>query len=377
MAPELTVGPDSGTYCVRDHEIALEALRTLPAALLVVRADGLTLLANRRACAALERTRAEMEGASVSSYLAPVDTLLGPEAQGERSARLDVTLPSDRVVTLGFTVSALRQFDEGAELPAYSIVLEDLTEVGRLRAERDRLLQIATMHEVLPSILHEVKNPLAAVVTTAELLVEEAVDDNVRSSAHAILNEARRMKLTLQGIGAVGRDLRSSRYQAVDHALREAFLVLSSRAESLGVTPRCAVPDLPLLPLDTSVVCALVFNLVTNAVQACPSGGEVELTARLDEGGQRLVLTVGDTGVGMTAEVKERCRELFFTTKTRGTGIGLALCARAVTGAGGEMDIDSAPGKGTRITLWIPILPPAGDRRGPWQGPRHENEESS
>ena len=243
--------------------------------------------------------------------------------------------------------------------PSSEIAGPDTSEVERLREERDRLLQIATVHEVLPSILHEVKNPLAAIATTAELLVEEATDDNVRASAYAILHEARRMKLTLEGIGAVGRELRSKHYQAVDHAIREACAVLATRAESLGVSARSVVPDLPLLPLSTSVVCALVYNLVTNPIQACPTGGTVELTAHLADEGRTFVMSVADSGVGMSQEVLARCRALFFTTKQRGTGIGLTLCERAVTEAGGEMNIESAPGRGTRVTLRVPIETPA------------------
>lgn len=239
---------------------------------------------------------------------------------------------------------------------------EDLTELERLREERDRLLQIATIHELLPSILHEVKNPLAAIATTAELLFEEAADEHVRASAHAILHESRRMKLTLEGIGAVGRSLRSRRYEAVDHAIREVCSVLHARAESVGVRARCGIPDLPLLPLDTSVVCAIAFNLTNNAIQACAAGGEVALTVRLLDEGRTFEMIVADTGVGMTPEVLARCRELFFTTKARGTGIGLALCSRAVTDAGGTMDIASAPGEGTRVTLRIPIEDGAGGR---------------
>lgn len=354
--------PQSRIYSVADHTLAMEALRSLPAALIVVRADGTTLLANRRACAALERARAEVEGEPVASYLAPIETLLSPAAHDERSAKLSITLPSGRAVTIGFTVSELRQLDD--EQQTFAIVLKDITEVERLREERDRLLQIATVHEVLPSILHEVKNPLAAIATTAELLVEEATDDSSRAGARAILHETRRMKLTLQGIGAVGRRLKSDRNEAVDQAIREACAVLKVRAESLGLRTHCAVPDLPLLPLETSVVAALVFNLVTNAVQACASGGKVELTARLEDDGRALIITVADTGVGMTPEVLARCRELFFTTKAHGTGIGLALCQRAVSEAGGTMDIESAPGRGTRITLRIPVeAPPDRERR--------------
>jgi signal transduction histidine kinase len=361
MEPSPISPPASRTYRAADHELALEALRSLPTALLVVRADGTTLLANRRACSVLQRARSEIEGEPVHTYLAPIDTLLRPEAHDERSATLTVRLPSERETTIGFAVSELRQLDALGEGPAYAVVLKDIADVERLREERDRLLQIATVHELLPAILHEVKNPLAAVATTAELLLEEAADEHTRESAYAILQEARRMKLTLQGIGAVGRKLRSERTEEIDAAVREACSVLRARAESLGVRARCSVPDLPPLPLDGGVVCALAFNLVNNAIQACRAGGTVELALRLDDAGRELLLTVTDDGAGMTPEVLARCRELFFTTKAHGTGIGLALCERALKEAGACMVIDSAPGRGTRITLHIPLDAPDDD----------------
>lgn len=373
-----TPTPDSRTGRVADYALALEALRALPTALLVVRDDGETLLANRRAGAVLGRARAEMEGADVASYLCPISKLLSPAAHDERSARLELHLPSERTAIIGFAVSELRQLDGITSGHVYSIVLKDITEVERVREERDRLLQIATVHEILPAILHEVKNPLAAIATTAELLVEEAEDPHVRESVHAMLHETRRIKLTLQGIGAVGRKLRSPRYEAVDHAIREAWVVLKPRAESMGVKARCSVPDMPLLPFDTSVICAIVFNLVTNAVHACHAGGELEVSARLEDEGRSFVLTVEDTGVGMTPEVLSRCRELFYTTKSRGTGIGLALCDRALTEASGSMTIDSAAGRGTRITLRVPVIeapPSAGWRGAATQHPQHPQNE--
>ncbi len=377
MDPDATPPPESRSYRSGDYALALGALRALPAALLVIQADGTTVLANRQACSVLERPRSQLEGALVSSFLAPLEQLLRPLSHDDRSGLLRIILPSARGASIGFTIAELPDLDPSLGEAAYTIVLKDLTEIERVREERDRLLQIATVHEVLPAILHEVKNPLAAIATTAELLFEEALDEGARSAAHAILREARRMKLTLQGIGAVGVSLRSNRNAAIDHAVREACTILEARAESLGVRTRCLVRDMPLLPLDPSVVCALVLNLVTNSIQACRSGGEVELRAELGGGGAELLLHVHDTGSGMGPEVLARCRDLFFTTKARGTGIGLALCDRALTEAGGTMHIDSAPGEGTRITLHIPIHPLPALRRISSPSPQPGSEEPS
>ncbi len=346
----------SGTYPTLGRDFACEALRSVPAALLVVRGDGEILLANQRACDVLERTMEELQGAPVEAYLAPLERLLCPSDQDERSSRIRVSLPRSGASWIGFSTSSVDDPRCADREERYAIILKNITEVQRLREERDRLLQIATVHEILPSILHEVKNPLAAIAATTELLVEEATDEPVRRSAHAILREVRRMKLTLQGIGAVGRGLRASRPAAVDLAVCEAAAVLRAKAEAHGVVLSSTVADMPLLPFDPSVIAALVFNLVNNAVEATPAGGRVELSASLDAAGRGLELCVSDTGCGMPKEVLARCRDLFFTTKPKGSGIGLALCERAVREAGGTVDIVSAPNQGTTVTLLVPLV---------------------
>ena len=125
--------------------------------------------------------------------------------------------------------------------------------------------------------------------------------------------------------------------------------------QAADVVARCDVPDLPLLPLDPAVVRAVLFNLLVNSQHSCRGGGTVIVHARLVGGGKAFELTVADTGEGMTAEVFDRCTELFFTTKRSGSGIGLALARRAAEGAGGSLDIQSIVGVGTTVTLRVPV----------------------
>jgi signal transduction histidine kinase len=116
---------------------------------------------------------------------------------------------------------------------------------------------------------------------------------------------------------------------------------------------------MPLLPLEAGVVRGVVFNLITNALHACDAGAQIALDASFDTHSQELSIEVRDSGAGMPPSVRERCTELFYTTKKKGSGIGLALTHGAVQSAGGRLDIDSAPGRGTRIRLTIPV-PDAG-----------------
>lgn len=130
--------------------------------------------------------------------------------------------------------------------------------------------------------------------------------------------------------------------------------MLRTKAEDDDVRLSFEIPDMPLLPLDSSILAGIVHNLVTNAIQASAPRGRVDVTASHDERRERLVLRVADDGAGMNEDTITECRNLFFTTKPHGTGIGLTLCDRAVRAAGGVMSIESAKGKGTVITLSIP-----------------------
>jgi signal transduction histidine kinase len=97
----------------------------------------------------------------------------------------------------------------------------------------------------------------------------------------------------------------------------------------------------------------MMFNLVQNAIQACRTGGKVVVQSKLED--NWLEFSVEDTGQGMTPEVLARCRDLFFTTKVRGSGIGLSLCHQICKDAGGELRIESEPGQGTKITARVPV----------------------
>jgi signal transduction histidine kinase len=365
-APRRTVSIERGSQSPTPRTVkppapkALDGLRviaSLPTAVLVVDALGTILMANRRAARILERGEEALRGARVEEVLGPLhwhqDASMPPEV-GELRSSLSVTLPRGRAITIGYGVGVVAGVEEGDPL-LYAIVFQNISNSERVREERDRLLRLAAVGDVLPSVLHELKNPLAAVTTAVEVLLEELPDGSVRDQLHAVLGEVRRMKLAFEGVGAAGRALRSDRFHAVDLACREVFRILTPRMEAVGVVARCDVPDMPLLPLDPAVVRAVLFNLLVNSMHSCRSGGTVVVHARLVDEGRRFELTVADTGEGMTAEVYERCTELFYTTKRSGSGIGLALARRAAEGAGGALDIQSIIGVGTTVTVRVPV----------------------
>lgn len=325
-------------------------------AMLAVSHDGSVVFANRRATdlfSACFRAGFDPDERTyrVGELLAPLEVLrASQEAHEARRPMLEVT--HEGVTRLfGYSIHAVPE----REPELFAVVFSDVTELRRLEEERTRLLKLATVGEVMPMLLHETKNPLSAAATMLELLIEEQPADELRHDLHAILVEVRRAVLSLDGFGSVGRSLRSERAQAVDHAVREVCSLLEARAARYRIRIECDAPDLPLLPLDPASVRSVVLNLVTNALHACQRGGCV-IGVHLRYDGDALRLEVTDQGVGMTPEVLARCRELFFTTKRSGSGIGLALTAQLVEDAGGRLDIESEPGRGTRVTITLPGL---------------------
>lgn len=348
-----------------------DLVSVIPESALVVDLWGTVLAANQRALELLGRSRAAVVEKRVGELLPGFPQLSGSDDVATAAGRHEVDLGGLRL-----RIGRLSETFRSGRESSFLVVVQDLRELAALRTERDRLLRLATAGEVVPAVLHELRNPLATISTAVELLIEESTDNaGLQKELHAILTEIRRMSNGLQGLGAVGGSLQSSSNVAVDQSLREAAQVLRRRIEVKGVSLRCRVPDLPLLPVEPGSLRALVFNLLNNAVAACRPGDEILLRARLDRREQELVITIEDTGCGMTPEVLARCTELFFTTRSRGSGIGLALCRELARSIGGRLDIRSEAGRGTEVAVHLPLARASrasGASRSPQSHPNDE-----
>jgi signal transduction histidine kinase len=326
-------------------------LAALPTAVLLLDAQLAIVYANPRA----ERILGSLAGRFFFEFVHPLPDIFTSHTPGAVATNLRATTPVT-LLQIGYSVAALST--EGPGDPCYAVVFQDIGPIEKLKEERDRLLQLAAVGDTLPAVLHEIKNPLAGITTAVEVLMEELDEGPVRRELTAVLSEVRRIKLALEGIGLFRSVIRTPRKQAVDRALREAFLVIEPQIRGKGLEGIARIANMPLLPLDAAAIRALLFNLVTNSIHASEPGGRIEVLADLVDKGSVLELTVTDTGAGMTPEVLALCRELFFTTKPNGSGIGLALCSQVVEKAGGTVVIDSHPGGGTMVRLRIPAAIP-------------------
>jgi len=135
--------------------------------------------------------------------------------------------------------------------------------------------------------------------------------------------------------------------------------LLQHFAKGRGVTLKFSVPrETPKVHVDAGHLQQVLINLLTNAIEATPAGGRVEVTGapRADDGRPGVVLVVRDTGAGIPADVLPRIFDPFFSTKParEGAGLGLSICRDLVRSNGSEISVASTPGEGTAFTVWLP-----------------------
>ena len=214
-------------------------------------------------------------------------------------------------------------------------------------------------------VAHDFNNILTVVMAYSGLLAEALAggDRKLLRMAEAIQAAARNAAdLTRQLLAFARRQsLEPAEVDVADLLKAMQRLLRPALGDSVELTLR--FPDEPALVfVDRSQLEAALMSLVVNAREAMPEGGRVTVEAELvrrDDGARQVALSVRDEGVGMTAEVRERAFEPFFTTKRigEGSGLGLSMVYGFVKQSGGDVRIDSAPGRGASVTLLLPALP--------------------
>jgi two-component system NtrC family sensor kinase len=219
--------------------------------------------------------------------------------------------------------------------------------------------RLAAVGRISAQITHEIRNPLNAIGLNAELLAEELarLSPPPREAAQlvaAISRETDRLEQVAEEYLKFARLPRASPAPLELDELVGSLLdfVGPELAESrIGVVRQLA-QTLPRIEGDEAQLRAAVLNLVRNSREAMAGGGT--LTVRTRRGQDAVELEVSDTGGGMTPEVLAKIFEPFYTTKERGTGLGLAYARRVVAEHRGSIRCESAPGRGTTFTLRLP-----------------------
>jgi PAS domain S-box-containing protein len=252
-----------------------------------------------------------------------------------------------------------------------SIILKDVTEERRLREQVLHAEKLRAVGEMAAGIAHNFNNILTTILTRAQLLAQQVTDTVALQRGLTLIEQAasdgaalvRRLQRLARGSASPERtwlDLNVLVQEVVDTT--QPLWHDHARREGRPVEMHLALAPLPRLLGRAAELREVLTNLLLNAIEAMPRGGEITLRTWAEAGA--VCVAVSDTGIGMTAEVQRRVFDPFFTTKgARGTGLGLSVSQAIIKGHDGTLSVESQPDQGTTFVITLPCSLEADETR--------------
>jgi two-component system sensor histidine kinase HydH len=246
-------------------------------------------------------------------------------------------------------------------------VLRDLTEQHEMQRRLIHQETLASLGQMAAGVAHEIRNPLGGIKMAVSLLAGLG-DRSARSTgssgsdglAREMVETARSAVLEIEAIVSslldYARDTELDRQPYdLERILAEVVQALGAEAASRGVRLSCeALPGLVVALLDGQKIRQVVTNVVRNGIEAAERRPGARVDVRCVRHDGAITVDVTDNGAGMTAEERRQMFRPFFTTKPAGTGLGLAIVKKIVDLHGGEIHVESEPGRGTRVRIVLP-----------------------
>jgi PAS domain S-box-containing protein len=336
--------------------------RNMPAGLLLVNSTGLITSANPAAEAALGvkslayRRSSEVLGAG--SRLTELVAGCLEHGRTFRREEVEYLTPSHELRQLGVTISPIQ--NNTNEITGAICLLSDLTELAALQKQIHMKENLAALGELSAGIAHEFKNALATISGYAQMIRSEAQPGtDLHEHGDLILRQTRSLTHVVTEFLKFARPLE----------LADEQVALSPMIERIVVEISEVVPGVPFVIMgefgevsgDDALLRQAILNLARNAAEAAtdnPAGGRVIIRGEIDKSGplQGLRISITDNGPGIPAEALTKIFMPFFTTKTNGTGLGLAVVQKIVVQHGGSIEARNQAQGGAEFIVWLPFV---------------------
>jgi len=257
----------------------------------------------------------------------------------------------------------------------YIMVFSEITQTKKIQAEIIRMDRMASLGVLSAGIAHEIRNPLAGIKAMAQSLEDELKDDPGKLEyISRILRQVNRLEKLLKAFFSYARPVRPDPKQcSIKKVINEVFPLIQTRFREKRIKVETYyAEDLSDVFIDPNQIQQVFLNLFINAIDAMPNGGVLTIHAQnaveahpiLDRRGRIpnllsdkfIRISISDTGVGIKPEALELIFNPFFTTKSQGTGLGLSIVYQIIREHGGQIDVESTPGKGTTFHIYLPSL---------------------
>jgi signal transduction histidine kinase len=279
-------------------------------------------------------------------------------------------------------------YNERGERVSVLTTFNDVTSVHHLEEEKQRLDRLASLGEMAANVAHEVRNPLASIKTSMQMLRDdleqlEASGEQSRwmqESVGVVLKEVERLDILVRDLLLFSRPCQLHRMQCDLVALCDQVLnLLRPQLQESRIEVHRIYEAVPVMRVDVGQMEQILLNIYKNAIQAMPEGGIItvacrsiaspptvgesiheNLSVRCSEepsSRQWVEISVNDTGIGMSPDQLTRVFQPFYTTKAHGIGLGLPITRRLIEDHGGFLRVESQLGYGTTITVQLPVFP--------------------
>lgn len=272
-----------------------------------------------------------------------------------------------KTLTLGFSASPLRE--AGGQKIGSVIIFQDLTKLREMEDELKRADRLAAIGTMAAGMAHEIRNPLASISGSIEILREESHSDAQRKKLmDIILREVNRLNSLVEDFLLFARPSSSSKEVIpLKEVLEDILKVFAHSPDySQGIKVIANLEDPVSIQGDPKQIRQVFWNLLINSAQSMPHGGELRVELRrysepfpLATSSGRGEVVIRDTGNGISEEDLPKIFDPFFSTKKDGTGLGLSIVHRIVEGHGGKISVRSQVGRGTTFTINFPIDRPS------------------
>lgn len=256
---------------------------------------------------------------------------------------------------LHYTREYVNPIQDDVGLPAsFLCIRRDITSRTQMEHRLQQSERLASIGEMSTYIAHEIRNPLFAIGGFANQLLRTVAEPAAREKIEIIIEESKRLDSILKSILTFARPVDPGLGLAdLNQIVRDTMELMGMACENQNIEPVLGLADeLPLVKADPELIKQCLINLVKNSVEAMPGGGL--LAVRTGMGAAHVILEVEDTGQGIAPDIRDKVFSPFFSTKGRGSGLGLAMIKKILDDLGGTVELASVPGEGTRVALLLP-----------------------
>lgn len=349
-----------------------ETLRSFNEDIIQNMTNGLIAVDNHDQVTAFNPAAADMLGYAVDEVLRQplqsmtshpntlADIIQATRDSGVTQPRREITIQHRDGHHLPISISTAPLMGENQTTGAGVVsVIEDLSEIKALEAERRRLDRLAALGEMSAVVAHEIRNPIAGIAAGVDYLTRNFPAGSAEAEGAAMVqNEIGRVNRILEDILFVARPLQLDfSPESISAIIEKVIERCQPQIATRDIKVHCSFDNnLPVVEVDYQRLDQVFNNLMLNAIQAVPDGGKIEFNGYVDHvDDDEITIRMLDSGAGIPAEIEAKVFDPFFTTKTKGTGLGLSIARRIVEAHGGSIKIDQSQSRGTQFVIKLPV----------------------